>query len=49
MSKFQFFDTEDCTNIVFECVARGYEEAFHFAFDSMGPQVHDWYCKQMKN
>jgi hypothetical protein len=45
MNKFIFFDDDSCAHQVFECVARGYEEAFHFAFESMGPQVQEWYCK----
>jgi|GEM_PF-6863928 len=46
--KWQFFYSEDMTEVVFECWARDSEEAYNIAYESYGPQVEDWYYKPLK-
>jgi hypothetical protein len=42
---YQFFTSEDLSEVVFECWAVDAEEAFNIAYDSFGPQVEDWYYR----
>lgn len=44
MNTYIFFE-EGSDEILYEVEAKDYEEAFDKAFDSMGPQVNDWYYK----